>query len=102
MLKIEGLYMKRGLLIASALGMLALAGCRTSDTATGSPSFEYETSAGRGMGLESDQPITSDPRGGWESWRFGGDTDRIPPRLPVSPHYATPPAPSNYSPTPGY
>ena len=86
--------MKKGLLIASALGMLALAGCRTSsNTATGSPSFEYETSAGRGIGLENDQNLTTNPRGGWESWRFGGDTDRIPPRLPVSPHFATPAAP---------
>jgi hypothetical protein len=82
--------MKTALLIACAA--LALGGCSTYNENSGAPAPTYETTAGRGVGLENDQNLTADPRGAWQDWRFGGDPDRIGPRLPLDPQF--PPAPT--------
>jgi hypothetical protein len=90
--------MKTALLLA--LTALGLVGCSTADQSysggTG-PSFATDTSAGRSEGYEND--LTSrDPRGAWQNWRFGGDSDRIQPRLPVNPK--NPPYPTPVIPLP--
>ncbi|GEM_PF-2830613 len=86
--------MKTTLLMAiGVLGGL-LAGCEsnkeqatetTGQTGEGSPGFEYDTTAGRGMGYQNDLG-PNDPRGAFQQWRFGADPDRIPPRSPVNPN----------------
>lgn len=81
--------MKIAILITAAT--LALAGCSTYTKDSGSPEPVFETTAGRGVGLENDLNLTADPRGAWQSWRFGGDPDRIGPKLPVDPLF--PPSP---------
>jgi hypothetical protein len=72
--------MKTAMLIVLAAS--GLVGCNTSRENAGGTGPAYETSTGRGYGMESDMGMTADPRGSWESWRFGGDPDRIPPRSP--------------------
>lgn len=67
---------------------LGLAGCSTTDNGSGGVGPAFETSAGRGYTMENDLGISQDPRGGFENWRFGGDPDRIPPRLPLDPRFS--------------
>jgi hypothetical protein len=81
-----------------ALTALGLVGCSTSDQAyrgSPGPGFSTDTTVGRSEGYEND--LTSrDPRGAWQNWRFGGDSNRIQPRLAVNPHnppYPTPVVP---------
>jgi hypothetical protein len=78
--------MKKGLLLA-VCATIGFAGCTTHDYGSGGVGPAFETSAGRGYTMENDLGISQDPRGGWENWRFGGDPDRIPPRLPLNPRY---------------
>jgi hypothetical protein len=85
--------MKTALLLLT-LASLGLVGCSTTDQSsrggTGT-SFATDTTFGRSQGYEND--LTSrDPRGAWENWRFGGDSNRIQPRLPENPN--NPPFPT--------
>jgi hypothetical protein len=86
--------MKTALPIIIVIASSVLAGC-TTYTGKGKPGFNFETTAGRGFGYENDLAI-QDPRGAFENWRCGGDVDRIPPRLPVSPNF--PPRPPSVIP----
>jgi hypothetical protein len=61
---------------------LGLVGCATNHENVGSAAPAYETTTGRGYGMENNLGVAADPRGGWENWRYGGDTSRITPRLP--------------------
>jgi hypothetical protein len=79
--------MKKGLLLAVCV-TFSLAGCSTYNNGAGGVGPAFETSAGRGYTMENDLGLYQDPRGGWENWRFGGDPDRIPPRLPLNPRYS--------------
>ena len=86
----NGKRMKIALPLLIACALMILSGCGT-DRSSGGVGPAYETTAGRGVGLENDQNLTTNPQGAWESWRYGGDTDRIPPRLPVNPNVPPPP-----------
>jgi hypothetical protein len=85
--------MKIPLLITCAT--LALAGCSTYND-SGYPGPVFETTAGRGVGLENDLNLTADPRGAWQNWRYGGDPDRIAPKLPLDPEFPPAPAPRHF------
>ncbi|MDB6125835.1 MAG: hypothetical protein JWQ71_4828 [Pedosphaera sp.] len=80
--------MKIALLIA--LAATGLVGCATDRNGKGSAGPIYETSTGRGYGMENDIGMTADPRGSWNNWRFGGDPSRVPPRLPSDDRIASP------------
>ncbi|WP_150107550.1 hypothetical protein [Pedosphaera parvula] len=85
--------MKTSLLLAClALGII---GCSTCDDrgGRGGVGEGAETTVGRNYGWENSVE-TRDPRGPWENWRYGGDPDRIAPRVPVDP--AFPPAPVDH------
>jgi hypothetical protein len=75
--------MKTALILACAA--LGLAGCATSDhgySGSAGPPTETEAGTGRAAGMQNDLGI-NDPRGAFQNWRFGGDPDRTPPRIPV-------------------
>lgn len=66
--------MKQALLIAGAGLALLIGGCST-ETNVGSPSPDYETSYGAGTstkGTYVPSDPTTDPRGGYYSWRYRG------------------------------
>jgi hypothetical protein len=78
------------ILLLVTLAASGLLGCATDHSNAGSVGPGYETSAGRGYGMQNDLGMVADPRGSWQSWRYGGDPNRIPPRLPMDERVASP------------
>jgi hypothetical protein len=74
--------MKAGLLIIGACAALGLAGCSTTDN-SGGTGTQYETSSGEGgvtvKGNVNPNNITTDPRGGFQSWRYDHSVESAPP-----------------------
>src|SRR4051794_8257623 len=90
----EGMRMKTVIMLAMVA--LGLAGCSTCDDhvgpSSGYHSSGYQTSTGQWWsadnGRNEDTTVSE-----WKGWPYGGNPDRIAPRLPLDPEFPPSPTP---------